>query len=293
MKCLMACSFYGVILVNEDNEIEWEFTFDDIKDVPDKICGIDYNYEQDTILIAYRNYFVEVDWNKNIIFKHQFKEYSGIHSCFYSWYTGRNFIISCATQNKIAVISRSHRENTYLGSFVGDPHLNFAKQYANEVYFTCLSHPLNKDKKGMLGVFDWRKGNNQWNEIPVDDFQLDGPHCVEPLDNNSYLFTSTGNSVIGKISDSKLVWSYTPEDLPDPSFYVPSERPKIKYSKGAHQVEYLGNNKIMIPLPNHRLVRIINWDKEILNEFKIPESIHKNEDIGNGIRCVYAKILEN
>lgn len=289
----MACSFYGVILLDDDNNVNWEFTFNDINEPVGKICGLDYNEKLNTILIGFKNRFIETNWNKEILFDYKFDHHVGIHSTYYmdnDW----KILASKATQNEIWIINKFNNfEYIYLGNFVGDPHLNYAKQHKNKIYFTCLTH-INNDKKGFLGYIDINNPNII-KEIHIEDydfFKLDGPHCVEPLGKNKYLFTSTGNNVVGLIENNKLTWMYVPEDIKQPNNYIKSERPQIKYSKGAHIIEYLGDNIILIPLPNHRLVRIIDFNKTVLNEFKMPEYIHNNQDIGIGPRCVQAKLIK-
>ena len=128
----MAISFYGVVLLNEKNEIEWEINFLDNdlavdKDsiIPSKICGLDYDKDRESILDGFKYYFIEFNWKKKRVWQHVFEQPSGIHSCFYT--PGDNVIVSEASKDKFSIINRDSKElyswqaGTWKPYFVGLP----------------------------------------------------------------------------------------------------------------------------------------------------------------------------
>ena len=297
MKCLMAISFYGVVLLNEKNEIEWEITFknnnlavDKDSIIPNKICGLDYNEQTGRILVGFKYYVIEFDWQKNKTWQHIFKQPSGIHSCFYT--PSGDIIVSEASKDKFSIINRDNKETfewkcrDYFkcGKNKEQPyydwaHLNYARLFnindSNEIYFSCYKYPEYHLENppidcGMLGVLS----GYSYLSIAIIEARAKTPHCFIPIFKNGKrqdsLFTATETEKIHLFSDT---WEYEPEDIKPPKEYLTSQRPNIKYSKGAHYVEQLDDDRLMIALPNHRLVRIINWDKKTLKEFNMPKHI--------------------
>lgn len=290
-KCLMSVSYYGAILVNTNNEVEWEITykdndlaFDGHSTIPDKLCGVDYDPVSGRILIGFRYYFLEVDWNKNILWKYQFLNPYGIHSVFYT--LNKDVIVSSAVYDKVSIISR--KTQTSIFDWVGKSyhkdglHVNYARQYGDFIYISTI--------KGFFIILNRNKDEIFRTALP----EIDSPHSFIPLFDreNEYLAASTGNGKIIRFDRSGVVnWEYEVEDIIVPKKQLPSKRPHIKYSKGAHQIDYVGKDHIMIALPNHRLVRVINWNKEVLKEWKMPKHLWEGHEAGVGPRCPMAKLI--
>jgi hypothetical protein len=101
----------------------------------------------------------------------------------------------------------------------------------------------------------------------------------------------TGNNKVKAYTwTGGLFWEYEPENVDLPKVFEKSERPKIKYGKGAHYLELVDNN-LFVVLPNHRCARLINGKKKILKEWKVPEKYWKGYKAGKGPRLYQAKLV--
>lgn len=159
MKCMLAVSRYGVIVLDEDSNIEWELSFYDMNtgcndcptkgkphsvrncgDCPNKthrLYGLDINKRDNCILVSYMFPYGRIEeWNfetKELKWRYEIRKAKTLDStidALHSTYYGSTYdeiIVTSAENDRVFVIDRDEglKKEIYMGDYFSKPVENF------------------------------------------------------------------------------------------------------------------------------------------------------------------------
>ena len=301
---LIGISAYGVIELNQNSEVLWEYKLEN----PQRVYGLDYDFRNKYVLVGLHDKIAYINKISNNYFGEITLYDASLHSVRFAGGDTDRVIVTDAAKDIIYLFNLRDNISEYINlrNYFTMPkdlhewgiadwiHPNFAQLYGDEIFITLYRHPTDKNINGALLILDAHKFTLK----KMIEKNLYKPHYVIPdsADPNMLIIANTGTEAVDIMSrkSGAVYWTY---HIPDEKSYfeVDESRSPVAYALGAHyleQYEYKGVSLLLMLIPNLRLARFINLiTGETIHEYKIPKYIYKEAGIGEDPRPFQAKLI--